>query len=663
MSRDRPAEQVPARGVQYGDRNTQLNYFGSVTYNHFAGSMERLRDWYIDPLRLVRDLDLARFTGREALIAQIDSFVRDRERGYVVVRAEAGIGKSSLAAHLVWSRPWLHHFTRLPGGRSPQAARKNLAAQLIVRWGLAEWAPGGLLPGAADDAGWFDRLLWAAAAARDAAEPGVPIVLVVDGLDEAEAGADAGADLPLGLPVSLPGGVFVVVTSRFGIEAALHSVRNPADWRQIEVEGADNLADMAAFLRDITADPVKRDSALLAALKCHGVDAGWFRRRLAERCAGVWIYLRYVLEEIRSGDRDPGQVDALPADLAGYYAEQVRRWSKDPPGGGGSRWEQVWLPLLGVLAAAREPLSLAELACYADVASEQATRVFVEETARAFLSRDTTNGQTRFSVRHQSLRDLLSGAQPGGREDLAGLAEMFAYQARRAHAAITAGLVPPGEPGRRAWQDCGSYAVRHLAGHAAACGRLEELVTDPGFLVTAQPEGMLGNRDTIHTDQGRRALAAIELSLDRWNDIPQRGRLQRLAVNAARMRATALLTASDALLGSPWPVCWAAWSGHGHRTLIGHTGWVYAVAVGRAGDRDIIVSGSHDETVRVWDALSGQPLGDPLTGHTRPVYAVATGRAGDRDIIVSGSGDRTVLVRCAELRTGDSPGLATSDGG
>ena len=70
--------------------------------------------------------------------------------------------------------------------------------------------------------------------------------------------------------------------------------------------------------------------------------------------------------------------------------------------------------------------------------------------------------------------------------------------------------------------------------------------------------------------------------------------------------------------------------------LTGHAGAVRAVAVGRAGDRDVIVSGGYDGTVRVWDAASGQPVGPPLTGHAGRVAAVAVGRAGDRDVIVSG---------------------------
>ena len=68
------------------------------------------------------------------------------------------------------------------------------------------------------------------------------------------------------------------------------------------------------------------------------------------------------------------------------------------------------------------------------------------------------------------------------------------------------------------------------------------------------------------------------------------------------------------------------------------------MAIGRAGDRDVIVSGSDDRTVRVWDAVTGTRLGAPLAGHDGAVSAVAIGRAGDRDVIVSGSDDKTVRV-------------------
>ncbi len=54
-----------------------------------------------------------------------------------------------------------------------------------------------------------------------------------------------------------------------------------------------------------------------------------------------------------------------------------------------------------------------------------------------------------------------------------------------------------------------------------------------------------------------------------------------------------------------------------------------------------IVSGSWDQTVRVWDAQTGQEL-SPLKGHTGEVFSVAFSPDGKR--IVSGSGDRTIRV-------------------
>ena len=67
--------------------------------------------------------------------------------------------------------------------------------------------------------------------------------------------------------------------------------------------------------------------------------------------------------------------------------------------------------------------------------------------------------------------------------------------------------------------------------------------------------------------------------------------------------------------------------------LTGHTDAVTSVAFSPDGTR--IASGSCDNTVRVWDAATGQPVGQPLTGHTDAVYSVAFSPDGTR--IASGS--------------------------
>jgi len=59
-------------------------------------------------------------------------------------------------------------------------------------------------------------------------------------------------------------------------------------------------------------------------------------------------------------------------------------------------------------------------------------------------------------------------------------------------------------------------------------------------------------------------------------------------------------------------------------------------------DGQRIVSGSADTTVRLWDAATGRPVGQPLTGHTDPVWSVAFSPDGKR--IASGSQDQTVRL-------------------
>ena len=622
------------RGVQRGDYNEQYNYFAPVTRNLFVGSAERLRDVCFDPAPLVRDLDLAHFTGREWLIEQIDRFVQRRPRGYVIVQGEAGVGKSALAAHLVGTRPWLHHFTRLAGGRSPETARKSLSAQLIARWNLIDdWAPAGVLPASAARPDWFDRLLHGAARQRDHSEPDVPIVLVIDGLDEAQEAADS--RLPLGLPESLPDRVFILATSRFGVDRSLHAIRNPADWLTIEVDGPDNLADMRQFINEVTSAD-RGDPQILAALRNAGIDMNWFRVKLAESCSGVWIYLRYVLDEIRDGTREPTSIDRLPADLAGYYAEQIQRW-RHPRGqrANGEIWEKVRLPLLGALAVARAPLAVSELMSFAGVSSLPDAREFFDEAARAFLNRGTTvSGEQGYALRHQSLRDLLSGTVNTTRPDIASLLAEFADETRRAHERIVTALTPDGLPGERAWERSAPYARGHLAAHAAACGALDDLVCDPGYLLTAEPGSVLTERGALTTIDGQRAVGAYELSLTDWQVSPAAVRATRLDANAARLHAHALSRACMRLPMGDWRLRWASWSGRSHQVLV-HSEAVYAVAIGRAGDTDIVVTGSVG-SFRIWDAKTAQlrhELPHPVRWSSHPVATL--GRIGNTDVVIT----------------------------
>jgi hypothetical protein len=120
----------------------------------------------------------------------------------------------------------------------------------------------------------------------------------------------------------------------------------------------------------------------------------------------------------------------------------------------------------------------------------------------------------------------------------------------------------------------------------------------------------------------------------RWLDAPD-GPLHRLCEAAAARRQgqnNVLPLLRSRLDPRPEPPLWL-------RSLEGHTGGVWAVAV--SPDGRFIVSGSSDHTVKVWELESGRLLRS-LEGHTGGVRAVAV--SPDGRFIVSGSEDRTVKV-------------------
>ena len=60
----------------------------------------------------------------------------------------------------------------------------------------------------------------------------------------------------------------------------------------------------------------------------------------------------------------------------------------------------------------------------------------------------------------------------------------------------------------------------------------------------------------------------------------------------------------------------------------------------------MIVSGSSggDKSIRIWDLEQGQQLGEPLIGHTGYVGALAVAERQGRTVIVSGSSDNSIRV-------------------
>ena len=456
-----------------------------VQGNHnrvFAGGYERLRDAYISPWDVFQRVKLEHFAGRDWLIAKVDDFLRDHDRGYFILEAEAGLGKTAFLAHLVKERDAIHLFAEQARGQEGVAhGLKSLAAQLILTWGLQPYSADNVLPGAAVRPDFLSSLLHEAAQRRDLRRPGERIVLVVDGLDEA--GTPPGQNV-LGLPRVLPKGVYLLVSHR-PVPVAL-TVEHPKHLERLKAEDDQNLRDMRDYL-----ECAARRPDIARVLHGSGYSDEQFVATLLEKCRGVWIYLHYVVEEIERGRRSPLDLEALPDGVWGYYAEFWRRERGDFLQGQEQdqvrqEWEQTRLPLLSTLGAVREAVPAAFLFELAEIAKGQGLpQSLLDERWRAFLAIET-GPERRYRLYHASLSDFLEARvsrQPMNEADRV-LTDELASATRLAHRRIAdrylkawggldrglPGLVEP-ESRRRD----GAYGLRHLAAHLEGGGCASDL--------------------------------------------------------------------------------------------------------------------------------------------------------------------------------------------
>ena len=294
--------------------------------------------------------------------------------------------------------------------------------------------------------------------------------------------------------------------------------------------------------------------------------------------------------------------------------------------GAGLPWEDIW----------------AALATALDTAQHYTNEDLLQLTARAgayIAEGGTLADRSLYRLYHRSLAEYL----------------LCGRDQRADQQAITTALarhVPRRPNGRPDWPAAHPYTRAYLASHAAACGVIDDLAKDPGFLLAASPPPLLNALTRTASKPARAAADAYRRALPFLRAHPAAEHPAYLALAARCSRAPALADriTADGLISS-WQPMWASWQLHSpHQVVTGHSGPVQAVAVGELDGRPMIVSGSGDQSVRVWDLATGAPIGDPLTGHGGPVNAVAVAELDGRPVIASASGDQS--VRVWDLATG-----------
>ncbi|BCX03914.1 MAG: hypothetical protein KatS3mg053_1852 [Candidatus Roseilinea sp.] len=175
-----------------------------INHYYLADRYDALKVFYDPPDYVFRQVNVAAFVGRAALKQEIDDFIAKHRSGLFLIEGEAGLGKTTLLAHLVYTRGYLHVFGgRFEGETNRPNAVAHLAAQVVSRYHIESYRDGVSLE-LARSPHFLQRLLEQAAGER--------IVIAYDALDQG--GAPNDESNPLGLPRSLPDGVIVLATQR-----------------------------------------------------------------------------------------------------------------------------------------------------------------------------------------------------------------------------------------------------------------------------------------------------------------------------------------------------------------------------------------------------------------------------------------------------------------
>lgn len=375
------------------------------------------------------------FVGRGLLLARLDQLlVEESADRWVVVTGGPGMGKSALLSAWLTRRAAAgelvpHHFIRRQWANwdDPASLVGSLVAQIEARFpDLPDPEADASLSPAAQLAATLGRVSEAALVPRSER-----LVVLVDGLDEYDppSGPLPPPD-PLGafLPYGLPPGISVLCASRprhpYVDALATRGVLVQLDLDDEQQFAADNEATVRAFW--------EQEAAAL------GLDA------------------RFVDEAVQRADGNLQHASLLRLHLAGV-APMQRRVESMPRGLARlieSAWERIATDAaivdgLGVLCAAREALTIDEVAAVAGWTGEAVRRAFVRGARELLVESQRAEDVPAYRLHHDSIRAHVAKAI--GADALRGH--------HRALAQKLATWPAPVEPAAR------HYAARHAMVH------------------------------------------------------------------------------------------------------------------------------------------------------------------------------------------------------
>lgn len=329
------------------------------------------------------------FVGREFVFSAIENFFQRQPKGYFIIVADPGVGKSAILAEYVRRTRCVAYFNqRTQGSTRVEEFLKSVCAQLIERHNLPYSVP--LHPDNTRDGNFLVLLLHELSAQL---QPGQKLVIAVDALDEVDLKSQNTGSNVLYLPEALPNNVYFLLTRRPKLLPLLVNDEDSLDLTQYQQE---SLQDIKRYIQQ----QIQQSSSLLSQISKWGLTVDDFITMLSQKSENNFMYLRYVLPEIEKGTYPDLTIESLPRGLQNYYYQHWGRMgmlAKPLP--------RTKIKIIYVLTEVYQPISLQLITEFAqeDVLTVQE----VLDKWQQFLHEQHVDGETRYSVYHTSFHDFL----------------------------------------------------------------------------------------------------------------------------------------------------------------------------------------------------------------------------------------------------------------
>ncbi|MEK0179142.1 ATP-binding protein [Microcoleus anatoxicus] len=328
------------------------------------------------------------FTGRRFVFVAIAEFLQNNRKGYFVLEADPGVGKSSIMAKLVLllKRRCVAHFNSQSQGivRAEQFL-ENACTQLIRGFQLNYPQ---LPENATRDGNFLSRLLGEVSAKLG----GKKLIIVVDALDEVDSSLQGRGSNVLYLPDALPDNVYFIVSKQpKTLPLPNHDVFDLMQY------SAESLADVKVYIDKRTGN----SASIQSWINRQNLQREQFVAAVAEKSQNNFMYLRYVLNDIDSGKYSDVNLQDLPRELEGYYD---KHWARMEMAVKDKELRRRKLKVIYLLTKTRKPVCCDILA---DFAEEDALDVQeVLDDWEQFLRR-SGDSPPDYSIYHASFQRFL----------------------------------------------------------------------------------------------------------------------------------------------------------------------------------------------------------------------------------------------------------------